>query len=73
MRQEIKLYWQAAKFHFSNRENKSYLWNMITSEAGKELVIISGCSNEGMINTINYAKKLGGAEKIHAVLGGFYL
>ena len=40
---------------------------------GKGLVIISGCGHAGIINTINYAKKLGGNEKIHAVLGGFHL
>jgi metal-dependent hydrolase (beta-lactamase superfamily II) len=28
---------------------------------------------QGMINTINYAKKLGGIEKIYAILGGFHL
>lgn len=40
---------------------------------GKGLVIMSGCGHAGIINTINYAKKLAGIEKIHAVLGGFHL
>jgi 7,8-dihydropterin-6-yl-methyl-4-(beta-D-ribofuranosyl)aminobenzene 5'-phosphate synthase len=39
----------------------------------KGLVIITGCGHAGIINTINYAKKLGATEKIHAVLGGFHL
>jgi 7,8-dihydropterin-6-yl-methyl-4-(beta-D-ribofuranosyl)aminobenzene 5'-phosphate synthase len=39
----------------------------------KGLVIISGCGHAGIINTINYARKIGGTEKIHAVLGGFHL
>jgi 7,8-dihydropterin-6-yl-methyl-4-(beta-D-ribofuranosyl)aminobenzene 5'-phosphate synthase len=46
---------------------------MIASDAGKKLVIMSGCSHAGMINIIRYAKKLGGTEKTHAVLGGFHL
>jgi len=39
----------------------------------KGLVVISGCSHAGIINTVLYAKKLTGVEKVHAVLGGFHL
>ena len=39
----------------------------------KGLVIISGCSHAGIINTVFYAKKITGSDKIHAVLGGFHL
>jgi len=39
----------------------------------KGLVVISGCSHAGIINTVLYAKKLAGVEKVHAVLGGFHL
>jgi 7,8-dihydropterin-6-yl-methyl-4-(beta-D-ribofuranosyl)aminobenzene 5'-phosphate synthase len=39
----------------------------------KGLVIITGCGHAGIINTINYAKKLSGINKIYAVLGGFHL
>jgi 7,8-dihydropterin-6-yl-methyl-4-(beta-D-ribofuranosyl)aminobenzene 5'-phosphate synthase len=39
----------------------------------KGLVVISGCSHAGIINTVLYAKKLTGLEKVHAVLGGFHL
>lgn len=39
----------------------------------KGLVVISGCSHAGIINTILYAKKLTGVEKVYAVLGGFHL
>jgi 7,8-dihydropterin-6-yl-methyl-4-(beta-D-ribofuranosyl)aminobenzene 5'-phosphate synthase len=46
---------------------------LIANIEGKGLVIISGCGHAGIINTINYAKKLGRNEKIHAVLGGFHL
>jgi 7,8-dihydropterin-6-yl-methyl-4-(beta-D-ribofuranosyl)aminobenzene 5'-phosphate synthase len=46
---------------------------LVANVEGKGLVIISGCGHAGIINTINYAKKLAGTEKIHAVLGGFHL
>ena len=37
------------------------------------LVVISGCSHTGIVNTVRYAKKLTGVDKVHAVLGGFHL
>jgi 7,8-dihydropterin-6-yl-methyl-4-(beta-D-ribofuranosyl)aminobenzene 5'-phosphate synthase len=40
---------------------------------GKGLVVISGCSHSGIVNTLVYAKKITGLEKIYAVLGGFHL
>ncbi|MFO7738325.1 MAG: MBL fold metallo-hydrolase [Desulfatiglandaceae bacterium] len=39
----------------------------------KGLVVISGCSHAGIINTALYAKKIAGTEPIYAVLGGFHL
>jgi 7,8-dihydropterin-6-yl-methyl-4-(beta-D-ribofuranosyl)aminobenzene 5'-phosphate synthase len=39
----------------------------------KGLVVIGGCSHAGIINTVLYGKKVSGAEKVHAVLGGFHL
>jgi 7,8-dihydropterin-6-yl-methyl-4-(beta-D-ribofuranosyl)aminobenzene 5'-phosphate synthase len=39
----------------------------------KGLVIISGCGHAGIINTVFYARKITGIDKIHAVLGGFHL
>ena len=39
----------------------------------KGLVIISGCSHAGIINTVFYARKITGDDKIYAVLGGFHL
>lgn len=46
---------------------------IIANVDGKGLVIVSGCGHAGIVNTINYAKKLTGVDKIHAVLGGFHL
>ena len=39
----------------------------------KGLVVVSGCSHSGIINTVRYAMKLSGLDKVHAVLGGFHL
>jgi 7,8-dihydropterin-6-yl-methyl-4-(beta-D-ribofuranosyl)aminobenzene 5'-phosphate synthase len=39
----------------------------------KGLVIITGCGHAGIINTINYAKKVTKINKVFAVLGGFHL
>ncbi len=39
----------------------------------KGLVVIAGCSHAGIINTIFYARKMTGIERIHAVVGGFHL
>jgi 7,8-dihydropterin-6-yl-methyl-4-(beta-D-ribofuranosyl)aminobenzene 5'-phosphate synthase len=39
----------------------------------KGLVIIAGCSHAGIINTVFYARRITGTDKIHAVLGGFHL
>ena len=37
------------------------------------LVVISGCAHSGICNTVEYAKKLTGASRVRAVLGGFHL
>ena len=39
----------------------------------KGLVILSGCGHSGIVNTINYAKKVTEIDKVYAVLGGFHL
>lgn len=36
-------------------------------------MILSGCAHAGIINTILYARKVTGIEKVHAVMGGFHL
>ncbi|MBC8431681.1 MAG: MBL fold metallo-hydrolase [Desulfobacterales bacterium] len=46
---------------------------LVINLAGKGLVVISGCAHAGIVNTVEYAKKLAGEETIHAVLGGFHL
>lgn len=44
---------------------------VINTEKG--LVVISGCGHAGLINTLEHATKIAGADKIHAAIGGFHL
>ena len=46
---------------------------VVISVKHKGLVVITGCGHSGIINTIRYAKKLTGIDKIYAVIGGFHL
>jgi 7,8-dihydropterin-6-yl-methyl-4-(beta-D-ribofuranosyl)aminobenzene 5'-phosphate synthase len=39
----------------------------------KGLVVVSGCAHAGIINTISYAQRISGINKVHAVIGGFHL
>jgi 7,8-dihydropterin-6-yl-methyl-4-(beta-D-ribofuranosyl)aminobenzene 5'-phosphate synthase len=40
---------------------------------GKGLVVLVGCAHPGIVNTVKYAQKITGVQKVHAVLGGFHL
>ena len=40
---------------------------------GRGLTIITGCAHAGIINTIDYARKITGIKEVHAVIGGFHL
>jgi 7,8-dihydropterin-6-yl-methyl-4-(beta-D-ribofuranosyl)aminobenzene 5'-phosphate synthase len=46
---------------------------LVVNVKNKGLVILTACGHSGIINTINYAKKVTGMGKIHAVIGGFHL
>lgn len=39
----------------------------------KGLVVVSGCAHSGICNTVDYAIKITGVDKVHAVFGGFHL
>ena len=39
----------------------------------KGLVVISGCGHAGLVNTLEHATDVTGAESIHAIIGGFHL
>lgn len=40
---------------------------------GKGLVILTGCAHAGIVNTVNYARKVTGVDDIHAIVGGYHL
>ncbi|MBU2548495.1 MAG: MBL fold metallo-hydrolase [Proteobacteria bacterium] len=37
------------------------------------LVVLGGCSHAGIVNTVHYARKVSGTDRVCAVLGGFHL
>ena len=45
----------------------------ILNVKNKGLVVITGCGHSGVVNILNYAKKLTGENRIYAVIGGFHL
>jgi 7,8-dihydropterin-6-yl-methyl-4-(beta-D-ribofuranosyl)aminobenzene 5'-phosphate synthase len=46
---------------------------LVANLRGKGFVVITGCSHAGVINTVHYARKITGIDRVHAVLGGFHL
>lgn len=40
---------------------------------GKGLVVISGCSHAGIVNTVNHARKITGEKRVYGIMGGFHL
>jgi 7,8-dihydropterin-6-yl-methyl-4-(beta-D-ribofuranosyl)aminobenzene 5'-phosphate synthase len=40
---------------------------------GKGLVVVSGCSHAGIINTVLHARHITGEERVHGIMGGFHL
>ena len=46
---------------------------MVIHLKDKGLVVVAGCSHAGIINTLLYARKITGIQRIYAVFGGFHL
>jgi 7,8-dihydropterin-6-yl-methyl-4-(beta-D-ribofuranosyl)aminobenzene 5'-phosphate synthase len=46
---------------------------LVAHVRGKGLVVITGCGHSGVINTVRYARKITGIDRVYAVLGGFHL
>ena len=46
---------------------------LIANVAGKGLVVLTACGHAGVVNTVHYARRLTGEERVHAVIGGFHL
>ena len=62
------------------QENGTEFWDPIEDDTSivmhlrdKGLVVLTGCAHSGIINTMQYARKVTGVEKVHAVMGGFHL
>jgi 7,8-dihydropterin-6-yl-methyl-4-(beta-D-ribofuranosyl)aminobenzene 5'-phosphate synthase len=53
--------------HFPGEQG--IVWNV----KGKGLVVLSGCSHSGIVNTVSHAMRITGTNKVHAVIGGFHL
>jgi len=61
-------------------ENDQEVWDPIEDDTaqvmnvkGKGLVVLSGCSHSGIINTVEYAREVTGINRVHVVMGGFHL
>jgi 7,8-dihydropterin-6-yl-methyl-4-(beta-D-ribofuranosyl)aminobenzene 5'-phosphate synthase len=46
---------------------------IILNVEGKGLVVLAGCAHSGIVNTVNYARKISGVDQVWAILGGFHL
>ena len=62
------------------QENGQEKWDPIEDDTSivmnlknKGLVVLSGCAHAGIVNTVNYARKVTGIDKVHTVMGGFHL
>jgi 7,8-dihydropterin-6-yl-methyl-4-(beta-D-ribofuranosyl)aminobenzene 5'-phosphate synthase len=46
---------------------------LIANVAGKGLVVLTACGHAGVVNTVRYARRLTGEDRVHAIVGGFHL
>lgn len=46
---------------------------LVACVADKGLVIVAGCAHAGIVNTVKYARKITGIDRVYAVMGGFHL
>jgi 7,8-dihydropterin-6-yl-methyl-4-(beta-D-ribofuranosyl)aminobenzene 5'-phosphate synthase len=42
-------------------------------DTGKGFVVVAGCGHAGTVNTVEYARKILGAEPVYAIIGGLHL
>jgi 7,8-dihydropterin-6-yl-methyl-4-(beta-D-ribofuranosyl)aminobenzene 5'-phosphate synthase len=62
------------------REGNAFLPDQIEDDQAivmnvkdKGLVVLSGCAHSGILNTVNYAREIGGVGEVWAIIGGFHL
>ena len=46
---------------------------LVLSLGDRGLVVLSGCGHAGIVNTVRYARRLTGQDKVAAIVGGFHL
>jgi 7,8-dihydropterin-6-yl-methyl-4-(beta-D-ribofuranosyl)aminobenzene 5'-phosphate synthase len=46
---------------------------LVVNVRDKGLVVLTGCGHAGLVNTLRYAKKLTGEDRLYTVIGGFHL
>jgi 7,8-dihydropterin-6-yl-methyl-4-(beta-D-ribofuranosyl)aminobenzene 5'-phosphate synthase len=46
---------------------------LVVSLRDRGLVVLSGCGHAGIVNTVRYARKLTGNDRVAAIIGGFHL
>ena len=46
---------------------------LVLSLRDRGLVVLSGCGHAGIVNTVRYARRLTGQQKVGAIVGGFHL
>ena len=46
---------------------------MVVSLGDRGLVVLSGCGHAGIVNTVRYARRLTGQDRVAAIVGGFHL
>jgi 7,8-dihydropterin-6-yl-methyl-4-(beta-D-ribofuranosyl)aminobenzene 5'-phosphate synthase len=46
---------------------------LVINVTGLGLIVLTGCSHAGVVNSVNAAKRITGEDRVHAVMGGFHL
>lgn len=46
---------------------------VVVNVEGEGLIVMTACGHSGIINTVRYAQKVAGEDKVAAVMGGFHL
>jgi 7,8-dihydropterin-6-yl-methyl-4-(beta-D-ribofuranosyl)aminobenzene 5'-phosphate synthase len=46
---------------------------VVMNVKGKGLVVLTACAHRGVVNTVKYAQKIAGVDRVHAIIGGLHL
>ena len=62
-------------FYYNEKHEDDYVLSdsALAIKRADGIIIVTGCSHSGIVNIINYAKKVCDMEDIRAVIGGFHL